>query len=156
MTTINSLGIQPGIVGVVVFFVAFLIAAVVLWRKWSKSRQDSDDEFAYGIGGIISSVGTVVTAFALILSLVPFNAKYYDLYSVSGTISEVSNTFESGSGNSTTATFVVTFDGDNRPYVLTDPRIVSLDGSEVELLCTSSWVYQAADKWNCEIRDAGY
>lgn len=104
-------------------------------------------EVVLGTGVIITVVGVLIS----VISLVPFNGKYYPIHHRAGVVSEVSNQFVSGSGKNTAQAFVLTLDGDDTAYVLVDPRVSMLDGDPVDLACTIEWVPNGADRWNCVI-----
>lgn len=105
-------------------------------------------------GSAIGAVGAgIMGAFFLVLwavSLVPFDAKYHQLYRVTGEVTGVSNVLTEDGGD-LTRTPVLSIDTVDRDITMSDPRAVNLQGQTVDLTCSIEWVYQGADRYNCKI-----
>lgn len=151
MTDIVSIGLQLHHIILPIAFFGLLAIVAICFVVFFNTDSDFAGlaGFGFGMVAVFVGIGWFAAAF-------PFDSKYYPLYSVSGKIETISNGFVDGSGDSTFLSYVVTLEGDDRPYRIDDPRITTLDGKDVELLCTIGWVYQGADKWSCDIRDGGY
>ena len=118
---------------------ALLVVACIRW-----------DSEGCAIGAIAAST---VGAFSLVfwaVSLVPFDAKYHQLYRVTGEVTGVSNVLTEDGGD-LTRTPVLSLDTVDRDITMSDPRAVNLQGQTVDLTCSVEWVYQGADRYNCEI-----
>ncbi len=152
MTDITSLGTQLQFITLAVVTIALTIPTVIMGLLWWRSR---DAWSGWGVAVIITGIFAVLSAAIWAIAAIPYDSKYWGLYSVTGTVASVSNGIADG-GDITYRTYIVQFDGDDRPYRFDDARIVTLEGQEIEALCTIGWVYMAADKWDCEIRSAGF
>lgn len=159
MFTITELGPQLWLYilpSILFILTALVIIGVVVYKRAKKEYGKYSDEGEWGmITAIMTGVLAVFLFVPLLVSAIPFQAKYYPLYSVSGTVASVSNVFTETSGEFTSEP-VVLFEGSDIPFVVDDSRITALEGREVELLCMLGWQYQAADYWTCSIRDGGY
>lgn len=98
--------------------------------------------FSGGLAGI--------TLFIFVITLVPFDTKYHQVYRVSGEVTSVSNVI-SDSGGDLTRTPVLTVEGVSQDITMDDPRAVNLKGKTVDFTCTIGWSYKAADKYSCKI-----
>lgn len=158
MTTIIELGLQLHHILVPAAFLGLSLLAILLGLigVWASNYSAYSDGEGWGITAFGAAFVAAFVGIFWFFAAIPFDGKYYPLYSVSGTVETISNGFVDGSGDSTFLSYVVTLEGDERPYLIDDPRITTLDGQEIELLCTIGWVYQGADKWTCDIRDGGY
>lgn len=135
---IPTLAIIPTILGCVVF--------LVLGR-----RDNGYDVFGWQMtGGITLAVGLI---FGLVWAgiSIPFDSKYHVLYKISGTVESVTNTLESGGDGERSMTPVVNLSGYSDPIEMDNPRIVTLKGREVELVCSLQWVYEGMDITHCNI-----
>lgn len=102
--------------------------------------------------GIIWWVFSGVTALASLASLVPFQSQYHVFYELRGTVTEVSNQFENGSGELTGYT-VLTLDTYDEPIVTSSSRLTaSKPGDDLTLLCTLSWEPYGLDTTYCGLR----
>lgn len=102
--------------------------------------------------GFTISTGALagITLLIFVITLVPFDTKYHQVYRVSGEVTSVSNVI-SDSGGELTRTPVITVEGVDRDITMNDPRAVNLQGKTVEFTCTVGWNYQAADSYSCKI-----
>lgn len=151
--------LQPGIaIGfwiIAPLLVLTLINAVIAHVVWIK---DGAYEFDFDIWRFVSIGAFVIAVLAAgiyALTLIPFQAKYWNWYVVEAHVSDVSNNFQGGSGDVTSGTYVLTLDGVDFPVVSYDDRASRIEGSDVTLLCERSWVDygNAADKWACSIKE---
>lgn len=97
-------------------------------------------------GGVLLIVGAVT-----IMICVPFDSRYYNFYVEKGTVGEVVSTVALGD-DTVSNDFTFSLENDPRRFTITDPRIKTLQGQPVELLCSVGWNYQLADSWSCNLR----
>jgi len=107
-----------------------------------------------GIAGVLAILIGIIQA----LMMIPYDVKYWSWYTTSGTVSEITNRTLDVTDDDITQQFIVHLAGVETPFYMTDPRITSLEGKDVTLLCGVSWVDfgHAADRWRCDIKDAPY
>lgn len=100
------------------------------------------------------SAGTfaVLAVLVWVCTLIPFDAKYHHIYRITGTVTEVSNVLESGSGELTYAP-VVSLAEHDFPLIVNSSRAAGLAGEEVTFTCGVGWVYQSADYYDCSIAE---
>lgn len=110
---------------------------------------DGSDGVAAPLSGIFGGVLATVVGVLWVVLLVPFDSKYQVLYAVDGTVASVDAPFTEDGGD-TLNSYLVTLEGDDRIYRLTDPRAKRLTG-DIALTCSIEWVYQGADRINCVI-----
>lgn len=166
MVNVHELGLQLQFIIVpLVFLVSGILGFLFLlaWRhSWLTAPLTSYGSWHWSttvfsfIAWTLVSV-SVIVGISWIFIGVPWNAKYWPYYSVTGTIENISNSL-TADGDVTYKTYVVTFEGDETPYLLTDARVTALNGQKVELNCTLNWVEwgYSADQWECDIRSAAY
>lgn len=147
---LDVIAIQPQfwVVPAVGLFLALLGA---LWFFVFEDRFD-------GCGGWqITGVGfwaiSAVFAIVYVLMLIPFDSKYHVYFKLSGTVESVTNTLDGGGDGERTLTPVVKLSGYSDPIQMDNPRIVTLKGREVDLICSYDWVWQGLDVTNCNIRE---
>lgn len=115
--------------------------------NWEK--EDLPSYWARGVGICLA----VVIFAAFVVSLAPFQPRYWVLSEQSGVIASISNRFNDGSGDLSGDTYTVTLEGDSTPRVVTDSRILGLhSGDQVDMTCSLEWVYGGADRSNCYLR----
>lgn len=123
-------------------------------KSWKPSRSDIEGWFV----PIVLS-GALAISFIIVQAIwmIPFDAKYWSWYEVSGKVTDIKATVQVD-GKYTTENFVVTLDGSDIPFVMDDTRILSQQGKDVTLLCGVGWESygNAADSWSCSIREADY
>jgi hypothetical protein len=83
-----------------------------------------------------------------VIMLIPFDAKYHQIYELEGTVEAVTNTIDGGDGELSYSP-VVTLSGYSDPIVMDTPRITTLEGREVTLRCTLEWDPYGLDTTNC-------
>lgn len=105
-------------------------------------------EVGVTIFSVLSAIGVIVS----MVIFVPFEREHHFYHSVEGSVTEVSNVWDSGSGDLTRVP-VVTLDSTDAPLVVSDPRIVGMVGEDVRLLCTVEFVWMSADRYNCTIQE---
>jgi len=182
----TNLGISPAwtiawIVTGSIFAVAALASLIALtlhflvWRKnaRNKARWDADykDRPRYSyypdssegapvwwVTAVIAAGIGLLVAIAQVLMMIPYDAKYWSWYEVTGTVEEITNRTLVLGEDDITQDFIVHVTGSDLPLRMNDPRITSLEGETVTLLCGVSWESygEAADKWSCDIRTAPY
>lgn len=102
--------------------------------------------------GLIGALGVGTMLIMAPILHVPLQSKYWANYEVTGTIAELSNTLEQGSGNLSGDSYLIKLESIDEPLTTTNPRLLDAVGEDVTLRCNILWEYQAADKWACEIR----
>ena len=145
MDNFVSLGLQLPLIVTFSIFAGLLLIALALFFI---GRWDFDSGWTFG--GIFFGAFAVILGIVWLIMLVPFDAKYHQIYRVSGEVLSVSNVL-SESGGDLTRTPVITLEGVDRDITMDDPRAVNLQGKEVELTCGIAWHYQAADTYSCSI-----
>ena len=145
MDNFVSLGLRLPVMITFSLFVGLLIIALALFflGRW-------DVESMWSFSGFFVGAFAVILGIVWLIMLVPFDAKYHQIYRVSGEVLSVSNVL-SESGGDLTRTPVITLEGVDRDLTMDDPRAVNLQGKEVELTCGVAWHYQAADTYSCSI-----
>lgn len=149
----ESLGLTVGMI-VGITFVVLLFATGILMLFWSRRLatqggfSSEDDSKIVLMFSIIAFVSALIL---LIAALWPFNAKYYQAYTITGEITSVSNVVTEASGDFS-RTPVVEMEGFPLPLTVDDPRAVTLQDKTVTLRCGVDWNYQAEDTWRCTIR----
>lgn len=143
---------------------AFALVGMILWRaagrevrveehRWNVSYLAYSGTRADTGPGIVAVILWAVAALCLIITaivLIPYDAKYYMFYRASGTVESVTNSFEDGSGE-LSYTPVARLSGYDENFVLTDSRIMALQGRDVDLTCTYSWRPFALDVVVCSV-----
>lgn len=105
-----------------------------------------------GITGILFLVAGGIGLLIGGIFAVPYDAKYWSYYEVSGPLNEVSNRFENATGDSSSGASYPARIGDLQ-VVMYDSRIFNYSvGDEVNLRCSVKWIYQGQDQLNCVIR----
>lgn len=127
---------------------AFFALAVVSNRRRRRDIEDNGFFFA----GIFPAIVAGFIGIVLLISLIPYNAKYHHLYQTSGTVTNATNVIQESSGDLTQGT-VLEIDTLDRPIFLKDPRAVRLLGSEATFTCGIEFVYAGADRYNCAIAE---
>lgn len=130
--------------------VPFVVATIVLWVK-QRGCKDYLVQSRYRFHALVSGCLALTTAAASVAYLSPFDSKFYYRYEITGTVDDVTNTI----GSDSRSTPVVTLSGYDEPILMSNPRIVSLKGETVTLLCTYEWVPYGLDITNCEIAAIG-
>ena len=111
-------------------------------------REYSSDAWAGSafVCGALAALTLLVGA----LSGFPYNPKYWQVYTISGTVNSVSNVL-SQDGGDLTRTPIVTLNQFDTPIAIEDPRAIDLVDKDVTLVCHLEWVYLSADRINCTI-----
>jgi len=141
------LGVQLHFIIVPAIFLGFGIIAIThgIWFAVA------DGEYPLGVS-VFATLFAAIFGIVWVLIPIPYDSRYWNIYRVTGTVESVSNGFADGEGDVTYGSFVVTLEGDEHNYVVTDPRASQLSGP-VALTCTIGWVYLAADRWSCDIAE---
>lgn len=130
--------------------VALIIGAVVsfaVFRRKGGYLHSSAD-----VIGWFSSFGVVVMVVGFAVAMFPYQPKYWQMYEVDTTVESVTNTFVDSSGDIASVP-IVQLTGVDRPVEVKDPRVLNLKGRDVSFACTMHWHYQAADTYQCKIRN---
>ena len=127
-------------------FAVFLIAFIV---TFTMTRREYSSDVWFG-AAIVCGALTAIALLIGILSTFPYNPKYWQVYTISGTVESVSNVL-SQDGGDLTRTPIVTLDQFDTPIAIEDPRAVDLVDKDVTLVCYLEWVYLSADRINCSI-----
>ena len=124
------------------FLITFIISMVMSFREYS---SDAWAGSAF-VGGALAALTLLVGA----LIAFPYNPKYWQVYTISGTVESVSNVL-SQDGGDLTRTPIVTLNQFDTPIAIEDPRAIDLVDKDVTLVCHLEWVYLSADRINCSI-----
>lgn len=118
-----------------------------------KSTYISDMTNGYFFASMMASIlASAAIVGIIIASLIPADAKYKAVYSVSGTISDIHQQFTDGTG-SLVSDYIVRINGNPQQYIVNDPRLTSLKtGDHVNMWCTWQWNQgYSADQINCNL-----
>lgn len=127
------------------FTIAGLCVALWCFRKWQKGAGYFNPDW-----GFFSICGAIVTLLAgglTALSLVPYDAEYWQWRPVDGVVQSVdSRLLKDGEGMS--ERYVLTING--TPYGVDDTRAATVAaGDKVRLMCTKEWQWAADDGYAC-------
>ena len=123
------------------------LMAISLYR-WCRN-----DESTFGcVGSSLAVPVGLVTVALTIVTLFPFNPRYWNEYQISGNITSVTNTWDQNSG-SVSNTPVITLDTYNNPLMLNDERAASLNGEDVTLMCSPNWTFRGEDQYVCRVKE---
>ena len=150
LTDFPTLGVRIELwvaLGVLVALIIGAIISFIVYRRKGGYWHSSAD-----VIGWFFSFGVAVMVIGLALALIPYQPHYWQMYRVDTTVQSVTNTF-TDSGGELTSTPIVQLEGVDRPVEVKDPRILNLNGRDVEFMCTMGWHYQAADTYQCKIRN---
>lgn len=152
---------SPGLIVAFALFIVFAVAYGVivprLRRYWLSKKAEphyyGEAGFTYGVVTIVGGILLLVYLLTVVLTNLPFNPYYWNVYEKQGTLSSVSNQFAEGTGDSTYRSYTYLFEGDDTRYVLSDPRAASFKkGDALTLKCVPHWHLEAADTVDCTIR----
>lgn len=88
--------------------------------------------------------------------LVIAGPEYMKTYRVTGTITDITDRLDTGTGDLTySGEPVVTLDTVDVPLRVDDPRVLRLEGRTVTLTCITGWNYRAQPDFYCKIYDFG-
>lgn len=116
--------------------------------KWWKyyNRKSNLEAIKFTSAWMLLSIVVV-----LVLSLIPFNPKYYGVYEVNGTVVKTESVLApDGSNYPVVAARLDTLD---EAVVIDDPRAAMIQGESVKLTCKRVWVPHAADKIVCNLTE---
>lgn len=133
------LWIVPLVAGILVVIGAALLL-IGWWIEWEGTM------FA---GGVVGGIGFIVAIVWLFL-LIPYSSEYHVLWRAEGEITSVTNTLADGDGGLTRVP-VVELDTVDMPIVVHDPRVLEMQGTEVQLTCSIEWVMYGMDRISCDI-----
>lgn len=139
----------PGIVAIILLAVAGVCAWFSVWQYRKEIKVywlDGAWSYLTIIFGALAGVITVIMLFVL----VPYQPKYWQVYSVSGHVESVSNTFVQGGGDLSIGDFAVKLDSLANPVVVSNSRILTMKGDTVRMLCTEEWVPYGTVQINCD------
>lgn len=120
-------------------------AAVWLWFLYRKYRGE------YDLGAWAVTVVASMLVSGTLIALLPMSPRYWNFYDIHGKVEKITNAITTDD-NGYARIPVVTLEGFSLPVVVDDPRILTLKGKNVDLLCTVEWVPYGADRYNCGIR----
>ena len=109
--------------------------------------EREESRFAWGAATALATVSGLGIGLG---ALAPFNPDVWTIKATEGTVTNVSNTFQEGSGDISVG-YVVQLDTLEDTVVVEDPRILNENGNHVSLSCTTEWVPYAQDRLNCNI-----
>ena len=150
----------------VVFASVVLILLTVAWVAYKRNRvrahgntvvlkvKDAFNLDSNWVGAAaIFGFMTAFTLVALVVSLIPFNAKYWTYETRSGTIETIDvRAAISDSETTLTGEYAVILNDDKEVLIATDPRLQTYKvGDKVEFICGWEWVYAGSDKLNCNL-----
>lgn len=144
---LEVIALQPQFWIIPAIFGVLILLGVLFF--WIERRIDGDGGF-FATGIAASAIG-LISMIVWACLLIPFDSKYHVMYKLSGTVESVTNTLDGGGDGERTMTPVVKLSGYEDPIEMDNPRIVTLKGREVELVCTMQWVYQGLDITHCNI-----
>lgn len=133
--------------------IGIALASVAIGYIWL--RLDSRAEFGpiafWGAGVMMALAGVV----SLLIAAWPISPAYWSVYRVSGEVTSVTNTLVDSSGKLTTNPVITLSTVPNVSLEVADPRVLNLNGKQVELTCAIDWHYQAMDTYSCAIYSIG-
>lgn len=141
----------PVVWAIVAVFAATTGVLFAIGVKVGRSRYGDINGFTFS--GWVMAVLTALVGAAFVVGHIPFESKYWAVYSTIGTVETVSNTFADGDGDVTVSAYVTSLDTLDSAVVIRDPRAIGLEGATVDLRCTIEWVDRAADRYNCSIAE---
>ncbi len=122
--------------------------------RTASSRAYDRAEFFTAVWGILL-IPTAIFGVILALVLIPYSPKYWSWYQLEGKIAAIDNVFEA-EDSELVNNAVVTLEGFDTPFVVSDPRILTLDeGATVTFRCDWEWVNGGEDRLGCLIADYG-
>jgi hypothetical protein len=127
-------------------------------RNYGHVYREKGNFVGWWVSAIVTGAIAVLIGVVQIIIAIPYDVKYMSWFTTSGVVERVDNRTLSADGSDITQNYVVTLEGNDLPFAMYDPRIVSLEGEYVTLLCGVSWnsYGNAADSWSCDIRSAPY
>ena len=143
----ESVGLRFDIITLVpasIILIALMAVSLYLW--WRK------DLLVGCVGSSLAVPFGLVTVALTIVTLFPFNPRYWNEYQISGNITSVTNTWDQNSG-SVSNTPVITLDTYNNPLMLNDERAASLNGEDVTLMCSPNWTFRGEDQYVCRVKE---
>lgn len=156
MQELISIGLRPGL------FVPLIVVAVIatvgipMLVKGHRMRAKATgylkefEGYGWRMAGWFFTGSAALVAIITVLMCIPFQAKYYQIYRVSGEITKVSNVLMDASG-SLTSSPIVEMDTLPISVALNNERAVNLEGKQVTLTCTLNWRYASADRVECDL-----
>lgn len=152
----NELGLQLHIVILWAVAISVLPVGFITWAvafvtiRRAKNHWYNTVDSGWFIVSVLTWVIGGITLICAVCALIPFNAKYWNLYETSGTVQSVSNRFVDASGDLTRGYLIELDNG--QQMVLSDSRVLNLEGKKASFTCSYEWVYQSQDRLNCTIR----
>lgn len=146
MNAFQSIGPTFGWTIIMWVLVVLLVPAIVAALWWWVNRNDSwsDADIGFWVFGGL----WVLVAFGALATWLIIPDANRDNYAVSGTVTDVSNTFTTGSGNVTSG-YAFHLNTVNGTLWSTDDRMIAMKGKTIDLICTLEWVPNAGDYYNC-------
>ena len=144
------LAVQPHIwIVPIVFLVSLLllIGGVITVRI---SNWDSGWDTAGFITSLISGIVMVTSLVGMIIQMIPFDAKYWNYYTVTGTIDSYTNGLDEGTGQFTGVP-IFTLEGSDVRYVSDDSRLAAMQNEEVTMRCQIGWRWYGSDVYTCAL-----
>lgn len=119
-----------------------IIAACFIWPLDAKFGDHGHYSSYMGgprIFGLIFAAVALIGAIITVVQLIPFDSKYHVYHSLSGTLHVDTNTFDQGTGKLTKNLVVYRIDGYEDQIGSTDARLITLEGQDVDLICSIEW-----------------
>lgn len=145
----------PGVIILFLLAVAGIFLALSL-RAYQHEKAESRSYYSaswtdsgWAIATIFVGTIAVVGLFMMLFVLFPYQPKYWQVYSITGHVTNVTNQFSSGNGDLTVGDYAVTFDTLGTQVAVDDPRIVTMQGADVRVICTEEWVPYGTGRFNC-------
>lgn len=148
--TIEFLAVQPHI-WIVPLIAVGCVLLCLLGIFWYRTCEVWDwKEIAGILLGWLAGVAAAVLLIVSVWQLVPFNSKYWNYYTVTGTVTSYSNRLDNGTGGFTGVP-IFTLEGSDMRYVSRDNRLASTIGEEVSLRCDIGWRWYGTDVYSCAL-----
>jgi hypothetical protein len=152
---IQSIFFDPWIWICPVLIVILALLGFVALTQWARGRANKkthyDDGYVFWlIGAIIAwAVGLIFAATYFAVSLVPYDASFYNTYRMTGTVTEVEAAFNGDEG-SMSQVFVAKVDGIDEFIKSDDQRFRTVEvGDDVALVCSKIFNYWQEPYYDC-------
>jgi len=146
--------LQLHLIIVPLVFAALLAATIFFHSKARKKSLESGKEYTDSIHALFGFMGMVFSAImgiAILISLIPFQPKFWFVHSEAGTITEIDSRSASDGSNLITD-FAIKLDSVEDVLISNDPRFLQVEkGDSVDLICTWEWVPYGKDIYNCQL-----
>ena len=136
---------------IIVLVPASIILVALMAISIYRCCRNYESTFGFVVAAVTTTLGFITVALTIV-TMFPFNPRYWDEYQISGNITSVTNTWDQNSGSVST-TPVITLDTYNNPLMLNDERAASLNGEDVTLMCSPNWTFRGEDQYVCRVKE---